>query len=65
MGIVCFEGVHLTYHLSDPVEAFAVELECLLEQDLVFDAPVVGVGREVWEVDESLLDVVLVPKQHS
>ena len=51
MGIMCFEGGHRTHHLSDTVEALAVELECLLEQHLVFDAPVVGVGREVWEID--------------
>ena len=37
-------------HLADPVEALAVELEGLLEQNLVLNTPLVREGGEVGQV---------------
>ena len=54
-----------THHLSYPVEALSVELEGLLEQHLVLDGPLVGEGREVRQVHDGPLEVVLVPEEHA
>lgn len=54
-----------THHLSDAVKALAVELECLLEQDLILDGPLVGEGRKVGQIEHRPLEVVLVPEQHA
>lgn len=47
------------------MKAFAVELEGLLEQDFVLLRPFVGEGREVGQVDDGLLEIVLVPEKHA
>lgn len=54
-----------THHLSDAVKALAVELECLLEEDLILDGPLVGEGRKVGQIEHRPLEVVLVPEQHA
>jgi len=37
-------------HLPNSVKWFSVKLECLLEQDFVFNAPLVRKGSEIWQV---------------
>lgn len=52
-------------HLTDPMERLAVELERLLEQDLVLNGPFVWKGREIGQILEGPVQIVLVPKQHA
>lgn len=56
---------HLSYHLLDAVETLAVEAERLLKQHLVLHRPLVGKGREVGQVSQGLLHIMLVPEQHA
>lgn len=54
-----------TYHLSNSVEAFAVELECLFEQNLVLDGPLIRERCEVCQIQHCPFEVVFVPEEHS
>ena len=45
--VCCVEGVHCANHLSYAIKTFAVKLERLLEQNAIFNRPVVGVRCEV------------------
>lgn len=54
-----------TYHLLDAVETLAVETERLLKQHLILHSPLIRKGREVGQVGQRLLHVMLVPEQHA
>lgn len=57
--------VSVAHHLLDAVKALAVEAEGLLEQHLILHGPLIRKGREVGQVGERALHVVLVPQQHA
>lgn len=52
------------HHLLDSMESFPMKTKGLLKQDFVFYRPLVWEGREVGQVGQRLLNVMLMPEEH-
>ena len=55
----------LPHHLLDAVECLAMETEALFKENLVLHRPLIWERREVGQVCQGLLYIVLVPEQHA